>query len=75
MNGGRPLPAHEVFQWKSNIFQPELIEVVEVAVRPGSVNQRRDRIDHPEEVLQFGFKNCWGHGGHHTPAESADARD
>jgi hypothetical protein len=45
MNEGLPLPPSHFVQSDSQVFQPRFIEVIEVAVRPGGVNQRGDRID------------------------------
>ncbi len=45
MNGRRPLPSRYVLQRKADIFQPTLIEEVEVAVRQRGVDQGRNRIN------------------------------
>src|SRR6267154_787233 len=38
VNKGGPIPASHVVQSDAEVFQPASIEVIEIAVRPGSVN-------------------------------------
>src|ERR1700692_1276937 len=40
-----PIPAGHFIQSDAEIFQPRLIEVIEMTVWPGGVNQRRNRVD------------------------------
>ena len=42
VNESGPIPAGHFVQSDAQVFQPRFIEVIEVAVGPGSVNQRRD---------------------------------
>src|SRR6266481_2868115 len=45
VNEGCPIPAGHFVQSDAQIFQPRFIEVIEVTVGPGCVNQRGDRVD------------------------------
>src|SRR5208282_4577554 len=66
-----PIPASHFVQSDAQVFQPRFIEVIEVAVRPSGVNQRRDRIDEKLSIQRLGLLFCRGHGGDNTPGESA----
>src|SRR6202040_1809862 len=44
-NVSGPIPAGHFIQSDAEVFQPRLIEVIEVTVWPGRVNQRRNRVD------------------------------
>src|SRR3954464_906673 len=69
-----PLPAKKAFHRNSQIIEPMLVEVVEIAVRPGGVYQGGNRIDDPQRVFRFGLVSWYSHGEHHTsnPHCSAD---
>src|SRR5271154_5740534 len=45
MNESHPIPAGHFVQSNAQVFQPRFIEVIEVAVGGGGVNQRGNRID------------------------------
>ena len=45
VNENRPIPASHFIQSDAELFQPRLIEVIEVTVGPGGVNHRRNRVD------------------------------
>ena len=61
MNESGPIPAGHFVQSDAQVFQPRFIEVIEVAVRPGGVYQRRDRVDEKLNIQRLGF---WSRGGH-----------
>ncbi len=44
VNCCRPFPAQELFYRETCIIEPTLVEVVEVAVRPGGMDQRGNRV-------------------------------
>ena len=44
VNEGCPIPAGDFVQSDAQVFQPRLIEVFEITVGPGCVNQRRNRV-------------------------------
>src|ERR1700732_2285086 len=69
MNKSPPIPAAHLFQRGTEVFQPTFIEVIEVAVRPGGVNQRGDRINEKLNIQRLALLFCRGHGGNHTPRE------
>src|SRR6266481_1905658 len=69
MNESPPIPSAHLFQRGTEIFQPAFIEIIEVAVRPACVNQRRDRIDEKLNIQRLALLFCRGHGGNHTPRE------
>src|ERR1700747_3564776 len=69
MNESPPIPAAHLFQRGTEVFQPTLIEIIEVTVRPAGVNQRRDRIDEKLNIQRLALLFCRGHGGNHTPSE------
>src|SRR5580704_9454718 len=45
VNKSRPIPAGHFVQSDAQVFQPRFIEVIEVPVGPGGVNQRRNRVN------------------------------
>src|SRR4029077_16116845 len=45
VNESRPVPAGHFVESDAEVFQPRFIEVIEVTVGPGGVNQRRNRVD------------------------------
>jgi hypothetical protein len=45
-----------------------VIEVIELAARPGGGNQRGDRIDEKLNIQRLGFSSWRGHRGHYIPA-------
>ena len=55
MNEIRPIPAGHLFQSDAQVFQPRSIEVIEVAVGPGGVYQRRDRVDEKLNIQRLGL--------------------
>ena len=69
VNESRPLPSGYVVKRGAQVVQPRLIEVIDGAVGPGGVNQRRDRIDEKLNIQRLGLLFCRGHGGNHTPRE------
>src|SRR6266481_10183504 len=54
VNESRPIPAGHFVQSDAQVFQPRLIEVIEVAVWPGRVNQRRNRVDQELGIQTLG---------------------
>ncbi|MFZ1973285.1 MAG: hypothetical protein WAU89_10595 [Candidatus Acidiferrales bacterium] len=70
VNESGPVPAGHFVQSNAQVLQPRLIEVIEVTVRPGGVNQRRDRIDQKLNIQRLGLLFCRGHAGNNTPGES-----
>ncbi len=70
VNDSCPIPASHFIQSDAQVFQPTFIEVIEVTVGPGCVNQRRDRVDQELGIQTLGFMSWGGHGGHDTPDES-----
>src|SRR5580692_5256384 len=67
VNDSCPIPASHFVQSDPQVLQPRFIEVIEVTVRPGGVNQRRNRVDKELDVKRLGFSSWGGHGGHLTP--------
>ncbi len=55
VNDSRPIPAGHFVQSDAKVFQPRFIEVIEVAVGPGGVNQRRNRVDQELGIQTLGF--------------------
>ncbi len=55
VNVSRPIPASHLVQSDAQVFQPRFIEVIEVAVGPGCVNQRRNRVDQKLGIQTLGF--------------------
>jgi len=45
-----------------------VIEVIELAARPGGGNQRGDRIDEKLNIQRLGFSSWRGHRGHYIPS-------
>src|SRR6266478_2121623 len=70
VNESGPVPAGHFVQSDAQVLQPTLIEVIEVTVGPGGVNQRRDRVDQELGIQTLGSLSRGGHGGHDTPDES-----
>jgi hypothetical protein len=70
VNESRPLRPGYVVKRGAQVVQPRPIEVFDAAVRPGCVNQRRDRIDEQLNIQRLGLLFCRGHGGNNTPGES-----
>jgi hypothetical protein len=68
MNKSLPLPPGHVVQRGAQVFQPGLIEVVEVTVRPSGVNQRGDRVDEKLNIQLLRLLFCRGHDGNNTAA-------
>ena len=54
MNVSGPIPASHFVQGGAQIFQPRFIEVIEVTVWPGRVNQRRNRVDQELGIQTLG---------------------
>src|SRR6202030_1015506 len=71
VNVSSPIPAGHFVQSDAQVFQPRFIEVIEEAVGPGGVNQRRNRVDQKLNIQGLGFVSWRGHDWHHTPGESA----
>src|SRR6266404_8353530 len=71
VNESRPIPADYFVQSDAQVFQPRRIEVIEVTVGPGCVNQRRNRVDEYLNIERVGFLPWRGHAAHHTPTQSA----
>ncbi|MGA8450990.1 MAG: hypothetical protein WB707_12225 [Candidatus Acidiferrales bacterium] len=69
MNEILPIPAAHLFQCGAQIFQPGFIEVIEVAVGRGRVDERGNRIDEKLNVQRPGLLSCGSHGAHYIPFE------
>ena len=54
VNEIRPIPAGHFVQSDAQVFQPRFIEVIEVTVGAGSVNQRRNRVDQELGIQTLG---------------------
>src|ERR1700722_10031021 len=54
VNESRPIPAGHFVQSDAQVFQPTSIEVIEVTVGPGCVNQRRNRVDQELSMQTLG---------------------
>src|ERR1700722_6264834 len=67
VNESSPIPAAHLFQRGAQVFQPKFIEVIEVAVGPGGVYQRGNRIHEKPNIQRLGFPFWKGHGGHYMP--------
>jgi hypothetical protein len=67
MDESSPIPAAHVFQRDAQVFQPRFIKVIEVAVGPGGVDQRRDGVNEKLNIQGLGFPFWRSHGGHYMP--------
>ena len=67
VNESRPIPAGHLVQSDAQVLQPRFIEVIEVTVGPGGVNQRRNRVNKELGIQTLGSLSRGGHGGHDTP--------
>ena len=65
VNESGPIPTGDFVQSHAEVFQPRLVEVIEVAVRPGCVYQRGNGIDEKLNIQQLGFWSRGGHRGHY----------
>src|SRR5580704_1950834 len=68
VNESSPIPAGHFVQSDAQVFQPGFIEVIEVAVGPGGVNQRRNRINEKLNIQRLEVWSRGSHGGHYMPA-------
>jgi hypothetical protein len=55
-------------------YSATFVEVIEVAVRVGSLNHPEHRFDEELTIQPLRFLSWRGHGAHHTPRESALGR-
>src|SRR5258707_14305968 len=54
VNESGPIPADHLVQSDAEVFQPTFIEVIEITVGPGGVNQRRNRVDQELGIQTLG---------------------
>src|SRR5208282_579079 len=47
----RPSPADDVVKWRSKIFEHTLVDVFDIALWPGSPDQRRNRLNRQAKLL------------------------
>src|SRR3974390_1941494 len=67
MNERCPFPAFDVFQRATQVFEPRLIEIIEVAVRSGRMYQAGNRVDNELKALRLSFLFCGIHDRNHNP--------
>ncbi len=57
VNHSCPIPASHFVQSDAQVFEPRSIEVIEVTVGPGCVNQRRNRVDQELGIQTLGSRS------------------
>ena len=75
VNESSPIPAGHFVQSDAQVFQPRFIEVIEVAVGPSGVYQRRDRVDEKLNIQRLGLLFGRGHRGMIHPEKSTRGND